>query len=212
MVSPMTPLLLALVLSADPGPERLLESNVSAGVGVLATSYTVFGARLGEAGLLPTVTARGVFGGFVIEGGAYVASALMRGGTLLTVTGGARVGFSGQRWAVLAGVVAQAAPEATPALQVLPSLRAQVSFGQAGLSLGVFDHLGLVPAHLSVELGPFERRGGFSLGWVAPFGLIGAADVPITSGFGLRVTGFAYRLNNVESAMLLVSGTFGGAR
>jgi hypothetical protein len=210
MVQPMTPLLLALVLCADSGPERLLESNVSAGVGVLGTSYTVFGARLGDAGLLPTVTARGSFGGFVIEGGAYVSTPLVRGGTLLTVTGGARVGFSGERWAVVAGVVAQVAPEATPALQLLPSLRAQLSFGQAGLSLGVFDHLGLVPAHLSVDLGPLSGRGRFSLGWVAPLGLIGSADVPVSSGFGLRVTGFAYRLNNVEAAVLLVSGTFGG--
>jgi len=213
----MTPLLLALVLAADPGPQRLLESQVSAGVGALGTSYTVFGARLGDAALLPTVTARGVFGGFVIEGGAFVATTLVREGTLLTLTGGARVGYSGERWAVVAGVVAQFAPEATPSLQVLPSLRAQVSFGQAGLSLGVFDHLGLVPAHLSVDVGPFTRapetgRGRFSLGWVAPLGLIGSADVPIASGFGLRFTGFAYRLNNVESAMFLVSGTFGGAR
>jgi hypothetical protein len=200
--------LLSIVLAAEP---RLLESNVSAGLGALGTSYTAFGARLGEGALVPTVTARGVFGGFVIEGGAYVSTPLLRGGTLLTVTGAARAGFSGERWAVLAGVVAQLAPEATPSLQLLPSMRAQVSFGQTGLSLGVFDHLGLVPAHLSVDVGPFAN-GRFSLGWVAPLGLIGSADVAITSGFGLRVTGFAYRLNNVESAMLLVSGTYGGAR
>ncbi len=201
--------LLALIVAA--APERLLDSNVAAGVGVLGSSYTVTGTRLGEGLLISTLSARGVFGGFVIEGGAMVAAPLERGGSLLTLTGAARVGYSGERWSIVAGVVAQLAPEAQPTLQLLPTFRGQVSFGRAGLSLGVFDHLGLVPAHLSVDVGPFEN-GRFSLGWVAPIGLIGSADLSLVSGFGLRFTGFAYRLNNVEAAMLLVSGTFGGTR
>jgi len=204
----MTAVLLSVLLAAQP---RLLEPEVAAGVGVLATSYQTFGARLGEAALAPTVTARGVFSGFVVEGGALLSAPLVRGGTLLTTTFAARVGFSGERWAMVAGVVAQLAPEATPALVLLPSLRGQLSFGGAGLTLGVFDHLGLVPAHLSVDVGPFSN-GAFSLGWVAPLGLIGSADLSPPRGLGLRVTAFAYRLNNVEAAMVLVAGTFGGAR
>lgn len=206
----MVSLLLSLVLTAEPSP-RLLDSHVAAGVGVLGNAYTVTGTRLGEALLVPTLSARGVFAGFVVEGGAFVSSSLVRGGALFSVTGSARVGFSGERWSLVGGLVAQVAPEAQPALQLLPSLRAQLSFGRAGLSLGVFDHLGLVPVHLSVDLSGLSN-GAFSLGWVAPLGLIGSADVRVTSGFGLRVTGFAYRLNNVEAAMLLVSGTYGGTR
>ncbi|MBL8920235.1 MAG: hypothetical protein JNJ54_15320 [Myxococcaceae bacterium] len=206
----MTSLVLSLVLAADPSAARLLDSHVAAGVGVLGSAYTVTGARLGEAALMPTLSARGVLAGFVVEGGAFVSSSLVRGGTVFSLTGAARVGYSGQRWAVVAGVITQVAPEAQPSVQVLPSVRASVSFGAAGLTLGVFDHLGLVPAHLSVDLR--VPNGRFSLGWVAPLGLLASADVDLVQGFGLRVTAFGFRLGNVESALLLVSGTWGGAR
>ncbi len=206
----MAPLLVGLLLAAEPSG-RLLDSHVAAGVGVLGSSYTVFGSRLGDTAFAPMLTARGVFSGFVVDGGVLVAAPLSRGGTLFSLTGTARVGWSGERWSIVGGLVAQLASEATPSTQLLPSLRAQLSFGKAGLTLGVFDVVGQVPLHLSVELGPFAN-GRFSVGWVAPVGLIASVEVWMTRDFGLRFFGFASRLGNVESAMGVVSVVYGGAR
>jgi hypothetical protein len=71
----------------------------------------------------------------------------------------------------------------------------------------VFDHLGFVPTHLSVELGPWER-GRFSVGWVAPLGLLVTGALRVAPGFEVRATAFAFKLANTESATLLVSGSF----
>lgn len=206
----MSALLLGLLLAAEPSG-RLLDSQVTAGAGVLGTGYTVFGSRLGDASFVPLVTARGVFGGLVVEGGALVAAPLARGTTLVSFTGVARAGWSGERWSIVGGLVAQLASEATPVTQLLPSVRAQLSFGKAGLVLGLFDVVGQVPLHLSVELGPFAN-GRFSLGWVAPVGLVASVDVWLTKDFGLRFFGFGTRLGTVETAMGVLSLTFGGAR
>lgn len=206
----MAPFLVGLLLAAEPSG-RLLDSHVAAGAGVLGSSYTVFGSRLGDAAFTPMLTARGVFSGFVVDGGVLVTAPLSRGGTLFSLTGTARVGWSGERWSLVGGLVAQLASEATPSTQFLPSLRAQLSFGKAGLALGVFDVVGQVPLHLSVELGPFAN-GRFSIGWVAPVGLIASVEVWMTRDFGLRFFGFGSRLGNVESAMGVVSLVYGGAR
>lgn len=207
----MLALLVSLVAMAEPAPTRLLDSHVSAGVGVLGASYTVVGARLGDPLLVPVVTARGVFGGFVVDGGGLVAAPVTRGGTGLSLTGALRAGWSGQSWSLLGGVVMQLAPEAVPSTQLLPTLRGQLSFGKAGVSVGVFDFVGQVPLHVSVELGPFTN-GRFSLGWVAPLGVVASADLWVTPDFGVRLSGFGYRLGNVETAMGVVSVTYGGAR
>ncbi|MDP1919077.1 MAG: hypothetical protein Q8L14_22705 [Myxococcales bacterium] len=202
-------LVIAMVLGASP----LLDSEVSAGVGVLGTGYTGVGARLGDAFVTPSIGARGVFGNFVIDGAAFTSSPLRSARASFSGTASVRIGATGERWAVMAGVVGQYAPDARPRTLILPTLRGQVSFGQVGLSLGVFDLLGLVPAHLSVDFGPFTR-GRFSVGWVAPVGLLASGELSIARGFGVRVTAFAFRLTNTETAMLVVSGTFGagGAR
>ncbi len=207
----MTPLL-ALLLSAAPEPDaRLLTQELTAGVGVLGASYTAVGARLGDAFVMPTLTARGVFGGFVVEAGVSGTSPVTPARASFGVNGLARIGWSGARWSVVGGVFGQFAPEAKPTTLLLPSLRGEVSFGTVGLSLGVFDHLGLVPAHLSVELGPWSR-GRFSLGWVAPLGLLATGSLTLIPGVDVRVTAFAFKLANTETAMVLVSGVLRGAR
>lgn len=209
----MLALLVSLVATAEPRPSsaRLLDSHVSAGVAVLGASYTVFGARLGDALVTPVLTGRVVFGGFVVDGGAMVAAPVARGGAGLSVTGSLRAGWSGEAWSLVGGVVLQVTPEAVPSTQLVPTLRGQLSFGKAGVSVGVFDFVGQVPLHVSAELGPFAN-GRFSLGWVAPLGIIASADLWVTKDFGVRLAGFGYRLGNTETAMGLLSVTYGGAR
>lgn len=203
----MTPLLLALCLSAEPAA-RLLSNEVSAGVGVLGTSYSFTGGRLGETQVAPTVTARGLLGGATLEGG--VLWVIPTAGTTSTsLTAAARLGWTGRRWSVLAGVLLQWAAGATPALQWLPTLRGSVDFGPFGLTLGVFDSLGLVPAHLSADVR--VGRGGFSVGWVVPVGAILSAHLPLDERFGLRLSAFAFKLLQSEVAMVTLAGTFGGA-
>jgi len=201
----MTALLLAVLLSADGGAarERLVSSEVSAGVGFLGAAYTMNGARWGDALLTPTVTARGVFAGFTVDGGAYLAGPLTPGGVALSVDAALRVGWTGRRWSLVGGVNLQWTPGAKPATSLLPTVRLDVDFGPVGLAVGVFDHLGLVPVHLDAKLGRF------SLGWVAPIGLLAAADLELPDGFGLRLTGFAFKLGNAETAMLSLAGTWG---
>lgn len=205
-------MLLTTLMSGAVAAAPLLTNEVSAGVGVLGTGFTVArGVRLGDAHLTPTITARGLLGGFVIDGGLFTASPLSDGRTAFALNGALRLGYSGARWSVLGGVAAQVAPDARPAWRFLPTLRGSVSFGAVGLSLGVFDHLGTVPAHLSLDVHAWETA-RFSVGWVAPLGLIASGDLPIGRGFGLRLTAFAFRIANTESAQVLLSGTFGGAR
>jgi hypothetical protein len=90
-----------------------------------------------------------------------------------------------------------------PAAALLPTLRLDLDFGVVGVVLGVLDHLALMPAHLDVKLGRY------SVGWVAPLGLLAGADFVLLNGFGLRVLGFLFKLGNAESAMLTLSGTWG---
>lgn len=201
----MTPLVLALCLTAEP---RLLANEVSAGVGVLGTSYTFTGGRLGETQLTPVVTARGLLGGATLEGGVLLVLPTA-GTTGVSFTAAARLGWTGQRWSLLLGALMQWTADARPALQFLPTLRGSVDFGSFGLTLGVFDSLGLIPAHLSADVR--VGRGGFSVGYVAPIGALLSAQLPLDERFGLRVTAFAFKLLQTEVAMVTLSGTYGGA-
>lgn len=216
----MSPSLLLLLLAADPAPEptaavaaplppaRLLRTEVTAGVGLLGSAYASPAARWGDLHLAPVVTGRVLLGGFTTEAGVLLAVPFEAATTGTALTAGLAVGWSGERWSLTAGALLQWADAARPAVQVLPQLRAAYDFGPVGLSLGVFDQLGLIPAHLSAftHLGPTR----LSLGWVAPLGLLAGADLELPRGFGLRVTGFLFKLAQSEFAMLTIAGTFGG--
>jgi hypothetical protein len=207
----MLTLLAVLVVNLNDGP-RLLTDEVSAGLGVFGSGYSQPGVRLGDANLSPTVTGRVLFSGVTLEGGVLVVAPLTRDGSALAVTGSARVGWTGQRFTVLAGVLGQWGQGANPAWQWLPTVRASVDFGPFGLTLGVFDLLGLVPAHLSFDVSLKHVR--FSVGWVAPIGLVGTLDLPVAERFAVRFQAFAYKLAQAEFAQGTVGVVFapGGLR
>lgn len=208
----MLSVLMLSLLAADVEASRLLSDEVAAGVGILGTGFNAAGARIGDGTVTPQVSGRAVLRGFVVEGGGYLSAPLSPLGPYLAFTLAARVGWSWTRWAVVAGAVFQYSGGAAPPTQLLPSLRVQGQFSRYfGASLGVLDLLGLVPLHLTLELGPF-RFGRLSVGYVAPIGAVLGADLPLARGFGLRAHAFFYRLGNSDFAMLSLSGTLGGTR
>lgn len=207
----MTPLLLSAVVFSAAPDTRLLAPEVSAGVGVLGTGYSQGSVRFGDAHLAPVVTGRYLFGGFTVEAGVLLAAPLAASTTASSVTGSLGLGWTGKKWNLTLGAALQWTAQTAPALQLVPQLRVSYDFGRVGATLGVFDQLGLVPAHLS----GFTRLGAarVSLGYVAPLGVLAGVDVPLTAGLGVRVTGFVFKLFQSEYAMLTLALTFdGGAR
>jgi hypothetical protein len=146
----------------------------------------------------------------VFEGGVLLVAPVTRDGAGLSVTAGLAVGWSSRRFALVLGALGQWADGGKPLVQWLPTVRASVDCGPFGVTVGVFDHLGLVPAHLSFDLVVDDAT--FSVGWVAPIGLLASLTVPVGARLGLRVTGFAYTVGSAQFAMLAVAGTFGDAR
>lgn len=214
----MSPLVLALLLGADavaapPPPtetERLLASQVGVSLGITGSGYQVHGSRWGDTLFSPVVTARGVFKGFLVEGSVLGAFPVTSGGAATALTGLGRLGYVGQHFSLHVGATAQWANASTPAFQVLPSFRLEGSFGLAGLSVGLFDFHGQVPLHLSAEVP--TRFGHFSLGYVAPLGVVATADVPLTGALGVRAQAWAYQLFASQQALFTVGLTYGGAR
>jgi hypothetical protein len=205
----MPPLVLLLVCAA--GEPRLLQDEVAAGVGLLGSGYTaVGGTAVADPQLTVGVGYRMVWSGPTADLGVLVALPLTPDGTSLALTGALRVGWTGQRWSVLGGVLVQWAQDPKAPLSFLPTLHAAVDLGPCGLSAGVLDLLGLVPAHLSVDLKAKDIS--FSVGWVAPVGLLAALELPAWPGARARLTAFAYRLFQAEFAFLSVGVALGGAR
>ena len=194
--------LVVLVLCAG---ERLVQNEVEAGVGLEGASYLAGSTRMGDAVFTPFAAARGHLGPVAGELTVLGATSLS-GNASASFTLAPRIGFTGPSWSLLVGVVLQDAP-ATPApLQLLPSLRLAKRFDELGVSLGVFDFGGLLPAHLSFDT---EH---FSLGYVAPLGVRASLRFPLNwCGWELELHGFGYRLLQAEVAMVALSVRFGGA-
>jgi hypothetical protein len=184
----------------------LLKPELRGGVGAYGTGYTSRGARWGDALAAVTAEGRTLVGSFATELSAFVVAPMTPRGASASVTFVPRVGWSWERFAVLAGPSVQVVPGAQPVLQVLPSLRTQAKLGTLGLSLGVFDDAGQVPAHLSVD---FQN---WSVGYVAPLGARACARVAFAPHLSVVASGFAYRLFNTDVAMLTLGVAWDVAR
>jgi hypothetical protein len=213
-------LVVAAVFAQQPVPDRpatLWSSELSAAVGVIGSGFPTSGGRVGDGSLTPTLTGRLVTDvGFLVEGGALLTAPFSNSGPYVSLSLAARVGWTWTRFALAVGAVMQLVPAATPPLLVLPTLRAHWQFLPfLGASFGVFDSLGLVPVHLSAELGPFPF-GRLTVGYVGPLGAQVGAELPLTPRFGLRINAFYYRIPlgpaPAEFAMFCVGGTLGGGR
>ncbi len=209
---PLVPLLLALavgepahaqedsalpVASAAP-PRALAPTTWHAQAGLLVNGYSHGAGRWSEAFLAASASGHLLLGGLTLDGGLLSLLPAETGGPGGSLALSARVGYTGERWSVVAGPVVHLAPSASPALQVLPSVKGRVRAGPLMLDAGLFDLHGLIPAHVGAEWG------NYGLGYVLPLGARAHARLPLTARTGLRVEGFAFRLGNAHAAMLTV--------
>ena len=209
----MVNLLLASLLCAAASPvaeERFLSNRIEASVGVYGTGYTVAGGRWGDPLLMPGVSGRYLLGGFVVDGSVLAALPPLGEGVSAGAYATLRAGYVGHRWAVHAGAFGQWALEGRPQWQWLPSLRGEFAFDRFGLSAGVFDHGGLVPLHVTLEVP--THLGNISLGYLAPMGALVGFTRPLSGSLSLRAQAFIVRLVNADQAFVTVGLAWGGDR
>ncbi|WP_225411510.1 hypothetical protein [Stigmatella hybrida] len=209
----MRPLPLALLLSASltaqasprgPGPTayapppRALVNELHAETGLLTGGYTFEGGGWNDVYLASGGGGHYLFGGLTVEGSVLSLLPLERNGPGPSLSLAVRVGYTGERWSVVAGPVLQGAHRAEPLLQVLPSVRGLYDVGPVRLDAGLLDGNGMVPAHVGISYGPV------GIGYVLPLGVRAQARIPLTTRAGLLVSGHAFRLFGAHSALLTV--------
>lgn len=196
---------MALLAAAPDAPRRLLATEAGLGGSVGFSGYQTPGGRFGE-----TVTGRLLFGRLVLGGPTVEVRArldlpLDAGSRTQSGVAELRLGWTGARGSVIAGVVLHHGFFAQPPLQVLPSARAQVKVGEVTLVAGLFDDLGFAPARLSVE------RGDFGVGYLAPFGVESHFRLRLLEYVGVLFQAMALRLGPAELLMATVSVNVGYA-
>jgi len=179
-------------------PPRILVNEIHAFAGVLAGGYSFQGGSATDAFLAKGTRGQYLFGGFTAEAGVLSLVPLRGGGPRPSFSLSARLGYSGERWSVLAGPVLQASYPSTPIVTVLPSLRGLYRAGPVVLNAGLLDFNGMVPAHVGASYGPV------GLAYVLPLGARAHARIPLTARINLHVEGFAFRVGAAQSAMLTV--------
>jgi len=202
--------LLTALLAAAPArtadvPRRLLASEAGLGGSVGGAGFATSGGRFGE-----VVTGRLLYGRLVLRGPTVELRARLdlpwdAASRTQSGVGELRLGWTGERWSVIGGVVVHHGFYAQPPFQILPSARAQVKVGEVTLVAGVFDYLGFAPAHLSVE------RGDFGLGYLAPFGLESHFRLRLREYLGVLFQAMALRLGPAELVMATLTVTVGYA-
>lgn len=179
-------------------PPRALTNEISSALGLLTGGYAYPGGSWDDLFAASLTRGHYLFNGLTGEAGVLSLTPLERGGPGLSMALSLRLGYTGERWSVLAGPVLQASYPSTPILTVLPSVRGLYQVGEVTLDAGLLDMVGMVPAHVGASYGPV------GLAYVLPLGLRAHARIPLSSRVGIRVDGFAFRLGTARSAMLTV--------
>lgn len=208
----MRSLLLALVLTAGMTaraqdgsavvpyelPPRALTNEIHSQLGLLRGGYSFSGAGWDDVYAASLTGGHYLFDGFTVEAALLSLTPLERGGPGPSANLSVRLGYTGERWSVLAGPVMQAAYPSTPILTFLPSVRGLYRLGTVALDAGVLDMAGMVPAHVGVSYGPV------GLAYVLPLGLRASARIPLSARVGIQVDGFTFRAGNSHSTMLIL--------
>lgn len=192
----------AQAVEVPPGPAPLLSTELEARVGAMGLAYGFEGGRWGDLYVTPAVQGRWQLGALGLDGGVLLTVPTSGEGAGFGGRVSVRAGFVGERFAIFAGPVVEYGAVAVPALQILPSLRAQASFGAWGLSAGLFDHHALALAHLTVELGDY------GIGYVAPLGLTAHARFWLTPQMALSLQALAGTIGNTQQALLTTGLVF----
>jgi hypothetical protein len=179
-------------------PPRTLTNEISSELGLLVSGYAYPGGSWNDAFAANFTGGHYLFNGFTVQAGMLSLTPLERGGPRPSTSLSVRLGFTGERWSVVAGPVIQATYPSTPLLTVLPSVKALYRLGAVTLDASLLDKAGMVPAQVGASYG---RVG---LAYVLPLGARAHARIPLTERAGIVVDGFAFRLGNAHSAMLTV--------
>jgi hypothetical protein len=188
----------APVAATSEPPPRALTNELHTELGVLTGGYSHTGGLHGDAFLVNGTGGHYLFGGLTGEVTLLSLMPLRGGGPGTSSSLGLRLGYTGERWSVVAGPVFQATYPASPILQVLPSARGLYRLGVVTLDAGLLDRNGMVPAHAGVSYGHV------GLAYVLPLGARAHARIPLSPRVGVQVEGFAFRAGNAHSAMLTV--------
>lgn len=208
----MRPLLLVLVLIAGLSaraqdgsgavpytpPPRVLTNEIHSQLGLLQGGYSFAGGGWDDLYVASFTGGHYLFEGITVEASLLSLTPLERGGPGPSISLSARLGYTGERWSVLAGPVLQAAYPSTPILTFLPSVRGLYRLDTVTLDAGLLDMAGMVPAHVGVSYGPV------GLAYVLPLGLKASARIPLSARVGIQVDGFAFRVGEAHSAMLIL--------
>ncbi|ATB29228.1 hypothetical protein [Melittangium boletus] len=179
-----------------PASRALSPVELRGDVGVLSSGLAGEGSAWADTFAAQALSGHVLLGGLTLEGGLLSLLPVSPGGAGASLTLTARVGYTGERWSLVAGPVLGLGYTARPRLQVLPSLRLLRHVGPVTLHAGLLDLHGLVPAHLGVS---WKDVG---LAYIAPLGARAWARLPLSSDLALRVEGFAFRLAGTQSAWL----------
>jgi len=169
---------------------------------VLGQGFAFSSGRWGDLYVTPSLEGRYRYGLLGVDGALLFSIPSGANGAGLGARVTARLGFVGDRFSIFAGPVIEYGTAADPALQILPSLRAQASFGSWGLSAGILDHHALALAHLTAEIGDY------GIGYVAPVGATAHARFWLTPRMAVRVQALACAIGNTQQALLTVGLVF----
>jgi hypothetical protein len=179
-------------------PPRALTNEISSELGFLVSGYSFSGGSWNDAYATSLTGGHYLFNGFTVQAGLLSLTPLEGGGPKSSMSLSVRLGFTGERWSVVAGPVIQATYPSTPLVTVLPSVKGLYQLGAVTLDAGLLDKAGMVPAHVGASYG---RVG---LAYVLPLGARASARIPLSERAGIQVDGFAFRLGNAHTAMLTV--------
>ncbi|HVG60914.1 MAG TPA: hypothetical protein VNA24_20315 [Hyalangium sp.] len=179
-------------------PPRVLTNQISSELGLLVGGYSHSGGSWDDAYASSLTGGHYLFNGFTVQAGVLSLTPLEGGGPNASVSLSVRLGFTGERWSVVAGPVIQASYPSTPLVTVLPSVKALYQLGAVTLDAGLLDKVGMVPAHVGASYG---RVG---LAYVLPLGARAHVRIPLSERAGIQVDGFAFRLGSAHTAMLTV--------
>ena len=179
-------------------PPRALTNEISSSLGLLTGGYSFPGGSWDDLYVSSITRGHYLFNGLTAEAGMLSLTPLEGGGPRPSTSLSLRLGYTGERWSVLAGAVLQATYPSTPILTVLPSVRGLYQVGKVTLDAGLVDLVGLVPAHVGASYGPV------GLAYVLPLGARAHARIPLTANAGIQLEAFAFRIGSARSAMLTV--------
>jgi hypothetical protein len=179
-------------------PPRALRNEIHSQWGLLRGGYSFEGGGWDDLYLASLSGGQYLFNGFTVEAALLSLTPLERGGPVSSANLGVRLGYTGERWSVVAGPVLQAAYPSTPLVTFLPSVRGLYRFGAVALDAGVLDMAGMVPAHVGVSYGPV------GLAYVLPLGAKASVRIPLSARAGILLDGFAFRVGSAHSAMLIL--------